>query len=192
MELVRYRIITPLMRMRDGFKKASDVSQKVETLYAFLEEISFAKRLRQLADEYDREGDNPGAQVLNQLWSILINALEQMHDVLGETAWEDAGFARLLRLVLSQYDVGTIPPVLDAVTIGTASAMRCQEAKHLFVLGVAEGDMPGYSGSSGVLNDWERTELRNMGIPLTGGSIDGIYAEFSEMIICISGSKATI
>ena len=192
LELLRNRTITPLMRMRDGFKKASNVSQKVETLYAFLEEISFAKRLRQLADEYDREGDNPGAQVLNQLWSILINALEQMHDVLGETAWEDAGFARLLRLVLSQYDVGTIPPVLDAVTIGTASAMRCQEAKHLFVLGVAEGDMPGYSGSSGVLNDWERTELRNMGIPLTGGSIDGIYAEFSEIYGVFCGARESI
>ncbi len=192
LEQLRIQLITPLLHMRDGFKTAANVSQKVEALYAFLEEISFARRLRRLADEYDLEGDNPGAQVLNQLWSILINALEQMHDVLGETAWEDTGFTRLLRLVLSQYDVGTIPPVLDAVTIGSVSAMRCQQAKHLFVLGVTEGDMPGYSGSSGILNDWERTALRQMGIPLTGGAIDGIYAEFSEIYGVFCGARQSI
>ncbi len=192
LEQLRERVITPLLRMRDHFKKASNVSQKVEALYAFLEEISFAKRLNQLADEYDRDGDNPSAQVLNQLWSILVNALEQMYDVLGETAWEDNSFARLLRLILGQYDVGTIPPVLDAVTVGPVSAMRCQQAKHLIVLGVAEGDMPGYSGASGVLNDWERTALREMGIPLTGGALEGIYAEFSEIYGVFCGARESI
>ena len=37
-------------------------------------------------------------------------------------------------LLLSQYDVGTIPPVLDAVTAGPVSAMRCQEVDHLILL----------------------------------------------------------
>ena len=192
LEQLRIKAIAPLLRMREGFKMAHTVSRKVEALYAFLEEISFAKRLNSLSEEYDREGDNRSAQVLNQLWSILVNALEQMYDVLGETAWDDNGFSRLLRLILGQYDVGTIPPVLDAVTVGPVSAMRCQQAKHLIVLGVAEGDMPGYSGASGVLNDWERTALREMGIPLTGGSLEGIYAEFSEIYGVFCGARESI
>jgi len=192
LEKLRQRAIEPLLRMREMFKKAPNVSQKVKALYEFLEDISFAKRLSRLADEYDRDGDNRSAQVLNQLWSILVNALEQIYDVLGETAWEDNGFTRLLRLILNQYDVGTIPPVLDAVTVGPVSAMRCQQVRHLIVLGVAEGDMPGYSGSSGVLSDWERTALREMGIGLTGGALEGVYAEFSEIYGVFCGARESI
>ena len=192
LEELRMKVIAPLIRLRDGFKNGDKLSEKVEALYEFLEEISFAKRLSRLADEYDRQGDNRSAQVLNQLWTILVNALEQLYDVLGETTWDNSGFTRLLRLLLSQYDVGTIPPVLDAVTVGPVSAMRCQQAKHLIVLGVNEGDMPGYSGSSGVLSDWERTALRQMGVPLTGGALEGIYAEFSEIYGVFCGARETI
>lgn len=50
-------------------------------------------------------------------------------------------FIRLFRLLLSQYDVGTIPPVLDAVQVGPVSAMRCHQEKHLIVLGAEEGKL---------------------------------------------------
>mgnify|MGYP003303375498 CR=1 FL=1 len=38
-------------------------------------------------------------------WEILIGALEQLYDVLGETAWDPEHFTRLFRLLLSQYHV---------------------------------------------------------------------------------------
>ena len=85
-----------------------------------------------MADQMDAEGDNRSAQVLNQLWEILLTALEQMHDVLGETVWDGNTFLRLFQLLLSQYQVGTIPPVLDAVMVGPVSAMRCQQTKYAF------------------------------------------------------------
>ena len=67
-----------------------------------------------------------------------------------QTVWEPDAFARLFQLLLSQYDVGTIPPVLDAVQVGAVSAQRLHQQKHLFVLGVQEGKLPGYSGSNGI------------------------------------------
>ena len=79
--------------------------------------------------------------ILNQLWEILLDALEQLYAVLGSTAWEKDAFMRLLRLLLSQYDVGTIPPVLDAVQMGPVTAMRCHQQKHLIVLGAEEGKL---------------------------------------------------
>ena len=82
-------------------------------------------RLSRMAQELDAAGDNRAAQILNQLWEILLGALEQMYDMLGDTHWEGEQFIRLFRLLLSQYDVGTIPPVLDAVQVGPVSAMRC-------------------------------------------------------------------
>lgn len=184
--------ITPLLKMQQGFRDAADLKQQVLALYGFLEDIQLEQRLHDLARELDESGDNRGAQILNQLWEILISALEQMYDVLGQTHWEAEHFSRLFRLLLSQYDVGTIPPVLDAVQMGPVSAMRCHQQKHLIILGAREGSLPGYTGSSGVLTDQERVALRELGVPLTGGAMEGIQAEFAEIYGVFCGAVESV
>ena len=184
--------ITPLNRLRLGFQNAVDLKGQVLALYGFLEDIHLEQRLSAMAREMDDAGDNRSAQILNQLWEILLSALEQMYDVLGETHWEAEHFTRLFRLLLSQYTVGTIPPVLDAVQMGPVTATRCNQEKHLIVLGAQEGNLPGYSGSSGVLTDQERVALRELGVPLTGGAMEGIQAEFAEIYGVFCGAMETV
>ena len=192
LEQNRILIIEPLKRLQTGLKNATQLSRQVLAIYQFLEEIGFAKRLAKLSAELDRVGDNRSAQILNQLWDIIVNALEQMHDVLGETQWDSEAFQRLFVLLLSQYDVGTIPTVLDSVTVGPISAMRCQQERHLFVLGASEGLLPGYGGSKGVLTDQERVALRKLNVQLTGGALEGIQAEFAEVYGVFCGAMETI
>ena len=192
LENARKCLITPLMELRDAFYCAKNIRQQVKAVYQYFCSVGLDKRLELLAKEYDSRGENRNAQILNQLWDVLVGALEQMHDVLGDTTWDCETFARLFRLLLSQYDVGTIPTVLDSISVGPVNAMRCQRSKHLFVLGVLEGTMPGYGGSTGILTDQERTALRNMGVPLTGGSIDGLKAEFSEIYGAFCGAHTSV
>ena len=192
LEQARQKVMAPLAHLRSVFKESVSVAQLVQGLYTFLEEIDFAKRLSRLANDLDRAGDNRSAQILNQLWEILINALEQLYDVLGDTHWDDEAFFRLFVLLLGQYDVGTIPTVLDSVTVGPISAMRCQQEKHLFILGASEGLLPGYSGSTGVLTDQERVALRKMEVPLTGGALEGIQSEFAEVYGVFCGANESI
>ena len=184
--------IAPLDRLRHGFQDAVNLRGQVLALYGFLEDIGLEQRLSTMAKEMDDAGDNRSAQILNQLWEILLSALEQMYDVLGETHWEAEHFTRLLKLLLSQYSVGTIPPVLDAVQMGPVTATRCNQEKHLIVLGAQEGNLPGYSGSSGVLTDQERVALRELGVPLTGGAMEGIQAEFAEIYGVFCGAMETV
>lgn len=191
-ENARSLSITPLKHLQQGFRDARDVKGQVVALYAFLEEIQLEQRLTDMARDMDASGDNRSAQILNQLWEILLSALEQMYDVLGQTHWEAEHFSRLFRLLLSQYDVGTIPPVLDAVQMGPVTAMRCDQRKHLIVLGAEEGKLPGYSGSAGVLTDQERVTLRELGVPLTGGAMEGIQAEFAEIYGVFCGAVESI
>ena len=181
LNVAREQVIRPLEELKKGFDNAISISQQIQALYKFLDEIRLAERLAVLADEMDAVGDNRNAQILDQLWEILLSALEQMHDVLGGTTWDSENFTRLFRLLLSQYDVGTIPPVLDAVMVGPVSAMRCVRVKHLFVAGAIEGSLPGYPGAKGVLSDQDRVALRKIGVPLTGGAMEGIQAEFAEI-----------
>lgn len=184
--------ITPLEHLRQGLQGASSLREQVLALYAFLEEIGLETRLEALSQVLEAEGDDRNAQILGQLWEILLSALEQLFDVLGDTHWETEHFTRLLRLLLSQYDVGTIPPVLDAVQMGPVSAMRCHREKHLLVLGAEEGKLPGYSGSVGLLTDQERVTLRALGVPLTGGAMEGIQAEFAEIYGVFCGAEETV
>jgi len=188
----RKTVLEPLVELKKDFNAAENMGQQVEALYHFLEKIELSKRLDSLAKDLDEKGDNRNAQILNQLWEILLDALEQMHDVLGQVTWDAETFTRLFKLLLSQYEVGTIPSVLDSVTIGPTSAMRCQQSKHLIVLGVLEGSMPGYGSSSGVLTDQERSVLRGLGMPLNGGSLNGLQAAFYEIYGVFCSAEETI
>lgn len=192
LNLDRIGAVTPLTNLRQGFQKARNVREQVICISDFLKEIQLDQRLAAMAQTMDASGDQQNAQILNQLWEILLTALEQLYDVIGDTSWDAEYFTKLFRLLLSQYDVGTIPPVLDAVQIGTVSAMRCNVQKYLFVLGAEEGKLPGYNGSSGVLSDQERTALREMGVPLTGGAVEGIQAEFAEIYGVFNGATERI
>lgn len=188
----RQLAIDPLKQLCNRFHNSTYLDQQVNALYDYLEDIQLCRRLNDLADELDAAGDNRNAQILNQLWDILLTALDQMSDVLGQTHWDADSFARLFKLLLSQYDVGTIPPVLDTVTVGPVSAMRCQEGKHLIVIGAGEGKFPGYGSATGVLSDQERKELRKMGVPLTGGAAEGLEIAFSEIYSTFCGVSDSV
>ncbi len=188
----RTMAIAPLERLSQGLRQARNLGEQVQALYAFLEENAMAERLQSLAEEMERDGERRGAQILNQLWEILITALEQLYDVLGGEGWDAQTFCRLLELLLGQYSVGTIPPVLDAVTAGSVAAMQCHRQRVLFVLGAKDGDLPAYHASAGVLTDQERAELRQMGVPLLGGALDGMQTEFARIYGVFCGTSEMV
>ena len=70
--------------------------------------------------------------------------------------------------------------------------MRCNQQKHLILLGAEEGNLPGYPGSAGVLTDQERVTLREMGLTLTGGAMDGVQAEFAEIYGVFCGAMESV
>lgn len=192
LESARVMAIEPLAELKKAFYDAKTLGHQVIALYDFFCRIDLAGRLDSIAKDLDTDGDNRNAQILSQLWDILVGALEQLYDVLGQTAWDPDTFCRLFKLLLSQYDVGTIPTVLDSVVVGPVNFMRCQQSKHLIVLGALEGNLPGYRGSTGVLSDNERTALRSMGVPLTGGAMDGLKADFSEIYGAFCGAELSV
>ncbi len=189
---IRKNAIDPLDRLRVAMQKADNLSDQVQALAVFLQDTSLSFRLNALASHLDAQGDNRSAQIMNQLWDILLGAMDQMQDLLADTVWQTDAFLRLFKLLLSRYNVGTIPSMLDAVTVGSVSAMRCQRVKHLVVLGALEGSMPSYASVAGVLSEQERNALRKLGVPLTGGALDGLNIEFSEIYGVFCGAEETL
>ena len=131
-----------------------------------------------------RQREQPAlAEEYRQLWEIVCGGLEQCAQLLGETPMELEKFAALFRLVLSQYDVGTIPVSLDRVTAGETTRQTGQHGKVLFLLGADDASIPQVSTPAGLLSDDDRSLLASYGLELNQTARDLLYREMTTVYL---------
>ncbi len=157
LDAIRRRVVEPLERWR----KNSDRTGRGQAiaLYTFLEEIGLPERLSRRVDELRKRGEPTLADEYRQLWEILCSGLEQCASLLGEEEMTLEEFAPLFRLVLSQYDVGSIPVSLDRVTAGETTRQTGHRVEVLFLLGADDSTIPRVSYPPGLLSDEDRSYL---------------------------------
>lgn len=165
LDQLRRQIIAPLEQLRKT--PAATGSQLVRSVYRFLEEIHLPQRFQERAEQLRDRGNLRQAEEYRQLWGILCGAMEQCADLLTEGIMELREFADLFALMLSQYNVGTIPVSLDRVTAGEIPGVAHREAKVLFLLGVDEDHFPLITQPPGLLTEGDRELLREQGLELT-------------------------
>lgn len=182
---LRERAARPLINLHESGKHAETAGDHLEALCAFFSELNLAARLDSRAQELEKLGKPALAAEYGQLWDVLCGAMEQCAAVIGSVRMPQEEFARLLRLVLSQYSVGTIPVSLDSVTAGDMDRMRRRRIKHLIVIGASDGNLPAQSGDSGLFSDEERGRLTELGIEL-GTAGNNIYREFMLIYNCLT------
>lgn len=174
---LRRRVITPLETLRKNPDKTGRGWAMV--LYQFLEDIDLPRRLVQRADALERRGDRNTAAQYRQLWDILAGGMEQCALLLGDRTLELDEFARLFSLALSQYDVGTIPVSLDAVTVGDAPRMADTEIKVLFLLGADSNSIPDCALTPGLFTDQDRNVLSALEVELAPRQEDKLRREMT-------------
>ena len=109
----------------------------------------------------------------------MVGALEQCDSILGDTAMDAAHFGRLFTLMLSRYDIGTIPVSLDRVTAGDFDRNRRRDIRHLIVLGASDRRLPMAEESGGIFSLDERRRLQELDIDLGPGGDSELWREFS-------------
>jgi ATP-dependent helicase/nuclease subunit B len=181
LDALRKAVSTPIEALRKALKKEPLCSGKVRALYAFLEQISLPDTLRTRADALRESGFSNLSAQYEQLWDIIVAALTQLDEFLGECAVTDAEFSRVLSLLLSQYDIGVIPLALDNVMVGDMSRSRRRDIKCLIVLGASDELLPRAPDMPGVLSDAERGELIDAGLTLSGGTEMRLYSELNTI-----------
>ena len=133
-------------------------------VWSYLEKIDLPGRLAERTGELRRCGELTRAAEYDQLWDILVSALEQCERILGDTTVDGAEFARLFPLVLSQYSVGAIPVSLDRVTAAELPRLAHRHCKALFLFGADDTAIPQVAPSPGILNDDDRSLLASLGL----------------------------
>ncbi len=177
LDTLRRQVAAPLERLVRNPRKTGRGQAKA--LYTFLETIGLPQRLADRVRELRRRGDPALAEEYRQLWEILCGGLEQCAALLGDTPMELDEFAQLFRLVLSQYDVGTIPVSLDRVTAGETTRQTGHRVRVLFLLGADDASIPQAGKSPGLLSDDDRSLLASMGLQLGNTSRDLLYREMT-------------
>lgn len=162
---LRQRVIRPLHTLGETTKKS--VREQVLSLYRFLEEIQAPEALEARTAHLLELGEPELARQYSQLWEIFCGGLEQCSSILGEMEVDFSEFARLLRLLLSRYSVGTIPASLDRVTAGDAQRLSNRSCKVLFLLGADDSSIPLVVPGQGLLTDRDRELLEDYGMELS-------------------------
>ena len=174
---LRRQVTAPLEELR----KQPDKTGKGQAmaLYRLLEAMGVPERLAQRTQELQERDQAALAEEYAQLWDILCGGLEQCAQILGDTPMELEEFSRLFSLVLSQYDVGSIPVSLDRVNAGEMPRLAHKGYRAVFLLGVDDGAIPAVSPSPGLLSDDDRSLLASYGLEPAPRTGDKLYREMT-------------
>jgi ATP-dependent helicase/nuclease subunit B len=96
-----------------------------------------------------------------------MDALDTLVDAAGDADADAPAFASLLRQVLAEADVGSIPSGIDEVVVGSADQIRLGEVEHVLLLGCTDAEFPGSPAEDGLFSDTDKVLLEGEGIVLS-------------------------
>ena len=176
LDQVRRSIVEPLEDLRRNPNQTGE-GQAI-SLYRFLERIQLPQQLTERAQVLRERGELKRAEEYGQLWEILCGGLEQCASILGHAPMGLEEFSQLLKLVLSQYDVGSIPVSLDRVVAGDAARLGDRRCSALFFMGTDDGALQ-VAPAPGLFTDDDRSLLASMGLELSPQLTDKLDREMT-------------
>ncbi len=165
---LRERVMIPVGDFHAALNEAKTVREYCTALYSFLLDTQIPEKLTLEADRL-RQSDPAAAAESEQLWSTLIDALDELCTVMPDDECDVNIFAELLGILFDEIDIGRIPSTIDEVTAGDASLVR-SSAKHVYLIGANEKIFPLAPSSDSILSDSEREKLAELGAKLAGGA----------------------
>ncbi len=183
---LRRRVQVPLARLAEGLKAGETAAEKVGALYGFMEELRLQDALERQMRSQAAAGRLQEAEETAQLWEILCGVLDQFVEILGDEPLDLEEFARLLRQVLAEYSVGTIPVSLDQVQVSGVARNDRHAAGYLFLLGVNDHVLPAPGQSGGILNEDDREELARRGVELAPTGMDQMSVELQNLYAALA------
>lgn len=192
MNEVRDKLLSPLDSLVDAKLPATI---HLKGIFNMLSSVQMKKRL---LDEHDLllENDMPKyAAQTAQTWNTIIEILEQLNTLFGETEMtlEQVQFALEESFITTQ--IGLIPLSSDEVLIGELGRTKLSETKYLLVLGANEGRLPALGSQNPIFNDNDLDYLMDIGIDFMASSLTkrsdndySIYQALStpSMGLCLS------
>ena len=162
-EGVRRRLVEQLAPLADGPARAT-VAAHCRALYDFMCRLDVQGQLFARAEAARVLQNAEEADHFARLYGIICDALDRLADTLGDTTVRAEHFLELLRLLLSEQELSRIPSSVDQVTVGSADLLRTAGTRHVYLIGVNDGEFPATARAGGVFSEAERRTLMDGGL----------------------------
>ena len=182
---LRLRVRAIVLPLAEGLRDAT-VREMLAVLYEVLVTLGVPEKVEQHAEQMQKRGEIQAAEEYSQLWNMLIHVLDECAEIMGDSRMSAEEFSRLLRLVLSEYHVGSIPVALDQVKISPLTQNDRQTVRALFILGANEGVIPSFDGRKGLLTEEEREEMGAEGLRLAPGEKQRFTLELQNLYAALA------
>ena len=175
---VRQKICAPLRKLSGALSKNTSGEDVASALFEFINDINLPRRiaassyLLELADRVDDARESEAVldiiyEVINDIGHLKDDALER-DDILS-----------LFSIVVSQYELATIPATIDCVALVPSERACGERCKYRIVLGANDGVFPSSEHDSGLLTDNDRQELSELGLELSPCLCDRVFKDLS-------------
>ncbi len=185
-EGVRRRLVEQLAPLSDQPARTS-VTEHCRALYEFMCRLDVENQLATRREAARVLQNTEEADHFSRLFGVICDALDRLAETLGSTEVRAEQFLELLRLVLSEQELSRIPSSVDQVTVGSADLLRTAGARHVYLLGVNEGEFPATAKAGGVFSEGDRRVLSELGL-----AVEPNLARFAAReLFCFARAFAT-
>ncbi|HET7521983.1 MAG TPA: helicase-exonuclease AddAB subunit AddB, partial [Bacillales bacterium] len=186
---LREMIVAPLSRLQRDLRKADTAKDRCEALFLYLETLEVPQKIEKWRNEAEDDGRLEEAREHDQVWSAVIELLDQMVEMAGDEAVDSEVFTKMIETGLDSMRFSLVPPALDQVLVGSLDRTRSVNVKSVFILGANDGVIPAKPAEDGMLSEEERELLANEGIELAPGSRRRLMEEELLIYLALSGAK---
>ncbi|MBR3848171.1 MAG: PD-(D/E)XK nuclease family protein [Oscillospiraceae bacterium] len=179
---VKKKLTAPIKKLSEACAKNSGGEDVARALFDFINDIALPRRVSAMSYLSELSGRVDDAREYDAILEIIYEIINDIGHLKSDVlAPED--ILPLFRLVVSQYELSTIPATIDCVNIALSDRACGERCLYRIVLGANDGVFPASEHDSGLLTDNDRQELSNLGITLAPSLCERIYKD----IACVHG-----
>ncbi len=157
-------LMSGLEALKSSLHSSKTVREYSAAVYEYMKLSGVTEKLARRSVIMKSRGEDVLSKEEAGLWKALCSALDVLCTTVGELECETDTYLSLLKLVLNDTEVGTIPQTNDAVTVGDASLMRADSVRHTYLIGCSEGLFPKSVTEPALLSRKDRLALKDNNI----------------------------
>ena len=163
----RDTLISPLLRLSENSTEAKTVLDHAKNLFSFISEIGLERSISERAKKLSMLGRATDAEEEMRLFELICKSLEDLTEAVGDLPANVTSFTALLKIILSDNDLGNIPLHVDEIIVGSADMLRLYGRAHVYFIGVNDGEFPRTSERNSYFGESDRLSLSSMGLSIT-------------------------
>ena len=160
------QIVPPLLDLKKQLQGLKTVEEITKAIYDFLQKNRIKEKLGQKIQGLKEKNQLEKAKEYEMSFQTILELLDEIVLVLGKQTITFEKYAKILKMGLSQSDLGMIPPTSDQVILGDIDRSRSHKVKVAFLIGLNDGKFPSVQKDEGFLDDVDRENLKKQGLEL--------------------------